>query len=114
MPFGAGYVLAKNLEAGRIVDPRPHAVGSLKDVFMKFQHLKEVLPAMGYSETQIQDLEGTVLDASEEIDCVITGTPINLSRVVKMDKPCIRARYRLDVTPDHLDTFTDLLLTHTL
>jgi predicted GTPase len=80
MPFGAGYVLAKQMGAKDIVDPRSAAKGSLVGVFKTFQHLSQVLPAMGYSEQQIKDLEDTVRGVN--CDCVITGTPINLENVI--------------------------------
>jgi predicted GTPase len=105
MPFGAGYVLAQQLEAGEVIDPRKHAKGSLIAVFQKFCHLEKVLPAMGYGEKQIHDLENTILDADKQIDCIITGTPIDLSRVIKMSKPCVRARYQLEILPEHRDVF---------
>eukprot|EP01083_Nonionella_stella_P246451 855623_1 len=88
MPFGAGYVLAKQMEAKEIVDPHPYAKGSLIGVFKKFQHLERCLPAMGYGESQIQDLQATV--QSVDCDCVITGTPINLDNVIDMKKPSVR------------------------
>jgi len=109
MPFGAGYVLAENLKAAEIVDPRPHAKGSLIGVFHKFTHLEKVLPAMGYGEKQIRDLEETILDADQNIDCIITGTPIDLSRVIRLNKPCVRARYKLELTPSHEKPFLHLL-----
>jgi predicted GTPase len=103
MPFGAGLVLAKNLEASEIVDPRPHAQGSLVGVFEKFTHLDLVLPAMGYGEAQINDLEATV--RSVECDCVVIGTPINLRNVVSIDQPSVRARYCLEMVGQHAKDF---------
>jgi predicted GTPase len=96
MPFGAGFVLAKQMGAKEIVDPHPFAKGSLKGVFQKFQHLVNCLPAMGYGDEQIKDLQATV--KSVDCDCVVAGTPINLESVITFDKPCVRARYclRLD------------------
>jgi len=109
MPFGAGYVLAQQMGAGEIVDPRKHAKGSYIDVFHKFPHLENVLPAMGYGKEQIVDLEATVQDAILETDCVVTGTPIDLTKLVKIDKPCVRARYRLELVPEHAAKFTGAL-----
>jgi len=101
MPFGAGSVLAKQMGADEIVDPHPFAKGSLVGVFTKFEHLDNVLPAMGYSEEQIRDLEDTV--RSVDCDAVITGTPINLQNVITMTKPCVRARYCLQLDNKNMD-----------
>ena len=98
MAFGAGYALARILEAGTIVDPRPFAVGGLVQTFEKYQHLKEVLPAMGYGEKMVRDLEATV--NSVECDTVVIGTPSDLSRVLKLSKPSVLARYNLELVPD--------------
>jgi len=109
MPFGAGYVLAQQLEAGEFVDPRKHAKGSYIDVFRKFPHLENVMPAMGYGRQQIADLEATIHDAINETDCVVTGTPIDLTKVIKIEKPCVRARYRLEILQSDAKEFTDAL-----
>lgn len=102
MPFGAGYVLAQQMGAKETVDPHPYAKGSLVSVFKKFQHLKNVLPAMGYGKEQIHDLEETV--QCVDCDCVIAGTPINLENVIAMGgKPCVRARYCLQLDAEHMD-----------
>lgn len=77
MPYGAGYVMAKKLGAAEIVDPRPYAVGSLQDVFAKFQHLHNVLPAMGYGEAQVKDLEATI--KATPCDTIVIGTPSDLT-----------------------------------
>lgn len=99
MPYGAGYVLAKQMGA-EIVDPRP-GKGSLVGVFKKFQHLERVLPAMGYGEQQIKDLEETVRGV--DCDCVITGTPINLQNVIDVgSKTCVRARYCLQLDDENM------------
>ncbi|KAL7495187.1 hypothetical protein ACHAWT_007744 [Skeletonema menzelii] len=103
MPFGAGYVLAKQMGAAEIVDPRHAAKGSLVGVFQKFQHLEgSCLPAMGYDEYQIKDLEETVRGV--DCDCVITGTPINLQNVIDVGKgkTCVRARYCLQLDEENL------------
>jgi predicted GTPase len=100
MPFGAGFVLAKQMGAAEIVDPRPFAKGSLKGVFQKFQHLVECLPAMGYGEEQVKDLQETVKNV--DCDTVVAGTPINLESVIKFDKPCVRARYCLQLDDQYL------------
>ena len=93
MTFGAGYVAAKAAGAESIVDPRPYATGSIKATFEKFPHLKDVLPAMGYGSQQIEELEATINAVS--CDVVIAGTPIDLTRVMQVNKPMVRARYDL-------------------
>jgi|Transcript_15718 predicted GTPase len=100
MPFGAGYVLAKQM-GGEVVDPRPYAKGSLEGVFKKFQHLVDILPAMGYGAEQIQDLQETV--QSVDCDVIIAGTPIALDNVITLDKPCVRARYSLQLERNYMD-----------
>jgi predicted GTPase len=94
MPYGAGLVAAKRLEAAEIVDPRPYAVGSIAGVFQKFTHLTQVLPAMGYGERQIEELSQTI-DAVP-CDAVLVATPVDLARVMKMSKPATRATYELE------------------
>lgn len=107
MPFGAGYVLAKQMGAAEIVDPRQAAKGSLVGVFQKFQHLEKVLPAMGYDERQVSDLQETVRGV--DCDCIITGTPINLENVIDVGKNCVRARYCLQLDKQNM-TFLELAL----
>jgi predicted GTPase len=94
MPFGAGLVAARNAGAAWIVDPRPYAVGSLKEVFEKWPQLTNVLPAMGYSDEQLRELEKTINAA--ECDVVVTGTPIDLSRLITSRHPIRHARYELE------------------
>jgi predicted GTPase len=94
MPFGAGLVAARRAGAARIVDPRPYAVGSLKDVFAAWPQVTEVLPAMGYSDEQLRELEATV-DAAD-CDVVVTGTPIDLSRLITSRHPIRHVRYALE------------------
>ncbi|HOB34546.1 MAG: GTPase [Firmicutes bacterium] len=93
MAYGAGMVAARKYGAGEIIDPRPWAVGSIKDTFAKYRHLQDVLPAMGYGDRQIAELEQTI----NAIDCdlVIAATPIDLTRVLKISKPAVRVRYEL-------------------
>jgi predicted GTPase len=110
MPFGAGYVLAKQLEAGELVNPRKHAKGSYIGIFQQNPHLENVMPAMGYGKHQIEDLEATVHDASGEAECIIAGTPIDLTKIMKIEKPYLRARYRLELVPEYdSKSFTDSL-----
>jgi len=93
MAFGAAYLAAKQLGARQIVDPRPFAVGSLKATFEAYRHITEVLPAIGYGDKQIADLEKTI--NATPCDLVVVGTPIDISRVLKIDKPTVRVTYTL-------------------
>ncbi|UCE15119.1 MAG: GTPase [Candidatus Heimdallarchaeota archaeon] len=94
MEYGAGMVAAKKNQVAEIVNPRPFAVRSIKDTFNKYPHLSQVLPAMGYGRKQIKDLEETInmVDA----DVVIIGTPIDLRRLIRINKPATRVTYSLD------------------
>ena len=94
MTFGAGHVAAKKHGASEIVDPRPFAVGSIKKTFEKYKHVTEVLPAMGYGKKQISELEKTINAA--DCDVVLVGTPIDLGRILKINKPSVRITYELD------------------
>lgn len=94
MSFGAGHVAARTHEAAAIVDPRPYAVGSIEDAFEKYPHVSEVLPAMGYGDKQMAELEATINAA--ECDLVLIGTPIDLGRLLTINKPTMRVRYELD------------------
>lgn len=91
MAYGAGLVAAEHFGAADIVDPRPFAVGTLKEVFKLYPHIERVLPATGYSQEQIRDLEATINNAS--CDLVLFSTPIHLSRLLSLNKPAIRVRY---------------------
>jgi predicted GTPase len=93
MSFGAGHVAAERYGA-TIVDPRPYAVGSILETYRKYPHVRDVLPAMGYGDRQTAELEQTIRNA--EVDAVLIGTPIDLGRLLKIDKPAIRVRYELD------------------
>ncbi len=94
MKYGAGYVAAQKYGAAEIVDPRPFLQGSLKATFKKYSHLEQVLPAMGYGSGQIGDLEETVRAA--DCDAVVMGTPIDLTRVMRIEKPYVRVTYELE------------------
>jgi len=98
MSFGAGWVAAKKYKAKEIVDPRPYAVGSIKDTYKKYQSTGTILPAMGYGEPQIKELEATINKAN--VDAVVIGTPIDLGKLIHIDKPTTRVRYELDVGDD--------------
>jgi predicted GTPase len=95
MKFGAGFLAAQKAGAKEIIDPRPFAVNSIKATFEKYRHLEKVLPAMGYGDQQIKDLQATINAA--KCDVVVSGTPIDLNRVLKANKPIIRVRYELQV-----------------
>ncbi|RFT16948.1 MAG: hypothetical protein OP8BY_0890 [Candidatus Saccharicenans subterraneus] len=94
MRYGAGIVAAQKYQAAEIIDPRPFAVGSIKKTFEKYNHLDKVLPAMGYGEKQTRELAATI----NRIDCdlVVSATPIDLNRVIKVNKPMLRVRYELE------------------
>ncbi len=91
MPYGAGMIAAQKFDAAKIVDPRPYAVGTIKETFNKYPNTGPVLPAMGYSEDQIRDLELTINNV--DCDLVLFSTPIQLKRILSIHKPAIRVRY---------------------
>jgi predicted GTPase len=93
MAYGAGYVAARRFGAAEIVDPRPFAVKSIKATYEKYPKTGPILPAMGYGEAQTRDLEATINNA--DVDMVIIGTPIDLKRIIKINKPADRVRYEL-------------------
>ena len=93
MAYGAGWVAAKRFGAAEIVDPRPFAVGSIVDTYAKYPTTGDVLPAMGYGEKQMKELEKTINNA--DVDLVVIGTPIDLGRILKINKPSQRVRYEL-------------------
>lgn len=87
---GAGFVAAKNAGC-ELVDPRPYAVGSIKSAYEKYPHMETVLPALGYGKEQVADLEASI--NATPCDAVIAGTPIDLSAIIKTDKPMLRVTY---------------------
>jgi predicted GTPase len=93
MAYGAGFVAARRFGAAEIVDPRPFAVKSIAATYLKYPKTGPILPAMGYGEAQMRDLEATI--NSSDVDMVIVGTPIDLTRVIKISKPFQRVRYEL-------------------
>jgi predicted GTPase len=94
MPYGAGVVAARQCEAAELVDPRPYAVGSIRGTFAKYSHLTSLLPAMGYSAMQRHELEETIRQTP--CDLVLIATPIDLARVIKIDKPHLRVTYEVE------------------
>jgi len=113
MPYGAGYIAARKAGA-IIVDPRPFAVGSIKDTFEKYSHLEDVLPAMGYGKKQTDELQQTI--NKSDVDAIVIGTPIDLNRVIKIDKPNVRVRYDLQEIgrPNLEDVLSDFVKKHGL
>ena len=97
MKIGAGVVAAERGGAAEIVDPRPWAVGTIAETFDKYD-VGAVLPAMGYSEGQLAEMEKII--AAADVDLVVVGTPIDLRSVITIDKPAVRVRYDLEVLPD--------------
>ncbi len=94
MPYGAGVVAAKHYGAAELIDPRPFAQGSIRGTFEKFTHLHDLLPAMGYSDTQRHELEETINKVP--CDLVLIATPIDLTRVIKINKPTLRVGYEIE------------------
>ncbi|HET9521430.1 MAG TPA: cyclic 2,3-diphosphoglycerate synthase [Candidatus Limnocylindrales bacterium] len=93
MRFGAGIVAARRFGAAALVDPRPAAVGSIRDVLDRYPELDPLVPAMGYGDAQIRELEATL--NAVDADIVLSATPIDLTRVLRLDKPICRVRYEL-------------------
>jgi predicted GTPase len=93
MPYGAGWVAAKRYGAAEIIDPRPHAVGSIRETFALYPGTGPVLPAMGYGDEQIRELAETI--RRTPADLVVIGTPVDLTRLADLGKPSVRVRYEL-------------------
>jgi predicted GTPase len=108
MAYGAGVIVARKLGASEIVDPRPYAVGSIMETFKKYTHLGTLLPAVGYGKEQIKELEKTINNTP--CDVVVIGTPIDLRRVLRINKPAVRARYNLEELSS--PTLEDVLQKH--
>lgn len=98
MPFGAGILAAKQNGVGELVDPRPWAVGEIADTFTQYPDTGPLLPAMGYGEAQVRDLETTV--NAVDCDLVLVATPIDLTRLITINKPHMRIGYRLEEEGD--------------
>ncbi len=101
MPFGAGIVAARTCGAAEIVDPQPYAVGEIAATFEAYPEIGDLLPAMGYGEAQIRDLEATV--NAVDCDLVLVATPIDLTRLIDIEKPSMRIRYSLKPTDGALE-----------
>ena len=98
MKYGAGTVAAEKLGAAEIVDPRPFTVQSITDTYKKYPNIGILLPAMGYGEQQMKDLEETI--NRTDCDSVVVGTPIDLGRILKINKPSTRVKYELQEIGD--------------
>ena len=109
MKFGAGIVAAGKFNAAEIVDPRPYTVGTITDTFRKYPDIGVLLPAMGYGDKQVKDLETTI--NKTPCDAVIIGTPIDLNRLIKIRKPTVRVSYDLQEIgkPDMMDVLKPFL-----
>ena len=94
MAYGAAVLAARAHGAAELVDPRPFAVGSIRETLERYGHIRELLPAVGYGDRQIEDLRETI--ARSDADLVLIGTPIDLRRVIDLDKPALRVTYRLE------------------
>jgi len=97
MKFGAGVVAARRSGAAEIVDPRPYAIGTLEDTYRKYD-VGPVLPAMGYSDQQLEEMEKMI--GAAEADIVLLASPIDLRHIIDIQKPALRVRYDLQVLPD--------------
>jgi len=95
MPYGAATLLAKQLGASELADPRPYAVGSIKEAYEEYPHLGRVLPALGYGDKQIAELNETI--DRTPCDVVVVGTPVDLRRLLTINKPTVRVKYELHV-----------------
>ncbi len=112
MTYGAGIVAARRFGASEIVDPRPYAVGSIAETLAAYARLERLVPAMGYGEAQIRDLERT-LDAMP-VDVVLSASPIDLGRLLRLRHPVVRVRYELEeVSGPPLASFIEPILTAT-
>ncbi|MHA1345083.1 MAG: cyclic 2,3-diphosphoglycerate synthase [Candidatus Heimdallarchaeaceae archaeon] len=94
MQYGAGVVAALRYGAEELVDPRPYLVGSMKETFDKYPDIGTLLPAMGYFDQQLKDMEETIRNT--ECDVVVSATPIDITRLIKIDKPMVRVKYELE------------------
>lgn len=105
MTYGAGFVAAQKAGAGEIVSPKPYAVRSIADTFAKYTHVEDILPAMGYGDAQVKDLKDTI--EAVPCDIIVSATPIDITRVLKVSKPIVRVGYELQVIG--MPTLEDLI-----
>ena len=109
MSYGAAVLASKKVGASELVDAREYAVGTILETYNKYRQIKNYLPAMGYGEKQVKDLEQTINNTP--CDLVVSATPIDLTRIMKINKPIIRVRYELDEIgkPDLEDVLTEFI-----
>ncbi|HUW92493.1 MAG TPA: cyclic 2,3-diphosphoglycerate synthase [Bacteroidales bacterium] len=114
MKLGAGIIAARKFGAAELVDPRPYTVGKLSETFAKYPNIGTLLPAMGYGEQQLRDLETTINNT--DCDSVIIGTPIDLNRIIKIKKPNTRVYYDLQEigNPNLEEVIDDFIKKHNL
>jgi predicted GTPase len=112
MKYGAGTIAAQKYEAAEIIDPRPYATKSIKQTFDKYPGIGKLLPAMGYGDSQMKDLEATI--AKTPCDAVIIGTPIDLRRIIRIKQPAVRVSYDLQEIgkPDLKSILSDFVKNH--
>jgi predicted GTPase len=109
MTYGAGWFAAKSAGAAEIVDAKPHAVGTIKATFEKYPNAGAILPAMGYGEVQVRELEETINNTPADV--VVEGTPIELSRIITINKPIANVKYELEeVEPGTIETMVKAVL----
>jgi predicted GTPase len=94
MTYGAAVLAAEAHGAAKLIDPRPFAVGSIARTFEEYPHVGQLLPAMGYGRAQMEELRETI--ARSDAELVLIGTPIDLRRIIELDKPALRVTYRLE------------------
>jgi predicted GTPase len=94
MAYGAGVVAAEKFGAAELIDPRPFTIGTISETFEKYPEIGMLLPAMGYGDQQIKDLEQTI--NKSDADLVIIGTPIDLRKIININKPALRVYYELE------------------
>jgi len=110
MKYGAAVMAARKFQAAEIIDPRPFATGKMQRTFERYPEIGHLLPAMGYGKEQVADLEATI--AEVDCDLVVIGTPIDLTRIVKIRQPVVRVMYDLVEIgrPDLSDALKGVLL----
>jgi predicted GTPase len=107
MSYGAGVVAARQCEAAELVDPRPYAIGSIRGTYERYPHLTSLLPAMGYGAMQRHELEETINRVP--CDLVLVATPVNLTSILKLNKPSVRVSYEAEelTRPGLVEILTD-------
>jgi len=112
MSYGAGVVAARQYGAAELVDPRPYALGSIRGAYERYPHLNSLLPAMGYSDLQRHELEETINRVP--CDLVVVATPVDLARIISVNKPCVRISYEVEelTRPRLADILQEFTSTH--